>query len=319
MTLAVGPLQAHEVPAFCALFQRVFSVPMSATQRDWKYVQGPRLGSVSLVAREPDGTLRGHVGALVFPGLLQGWPLPMAQVCDVMVDAGARGGMEAGSVYGRLMATLQAELAQAHPGVLAYGFAGIRPYRLGERMGLYRGGQPCRLGLLRDVAAQAGALPPPSPGLRPWQLSARRVAWAHPALGRLWARLGAAGPAPRVARTPAYLHWRYASHPVHRYQAWLLQRWARAQGWVISRALPDGTVCLVDQLLPADITPEQAAAAVAAQGAGLPGAGPGVGSWWIHTAVSARLEPVIGGEVIVDARQPPRPLPRFQPGDTDVF
>jgi hypothetical protein len=320
MTVSIGPLQPQEVPVFCELFQRVFSVGITPAQRDWKYAQGPRLGSLSLVAREGTGALVGHVGALIFPGVCQGRALPMAQVCDIMVDMRARGGLEAGGVYGRLMQALQAQLFRAHPDVLAYGFAGLRPYRLGERMGLYRSGQPCRMGLWQGPAQPA----------MPWRLSARRFEWAHPAWARvsarLWARLGGQGPQPQVARTPQYLGWRYAAHPSHQYQPWLLQRWARAQGWVITRAMPDGSLCLVDQLLPPGVAPQDAAAAVAAgleargmQGGGSAATPPPIGSWWMQTEASARLEPMMGGEVVVNPRSGPRPLPRFQPGDTDVF
>jgi hypothetical protein len=321
---SIGHLQPHEVPALCELFQRVFSVTLTPEARHWKYEQGPRLGSLSLVARDGAGALVGHVGALVFPGVCQGRALPMAQVCDIMVDSRARGGLDAGGVYGRLMQALQAELSHTHPDVLAYGFAGIRPYRLGERMGLYRSGQPCRLGLLEDVVEVSAAKLPGAHSAAgsvawPWRLTARRTSWAHPALGRLWTQLGVPSPTPLVARTPAYLHWRYATHPSCRYQPWLLQRWARPVGWVFTRVLPNGTVCLVDQLLPAGVSPAQAAAAVLAQGAGAPAPNPSVGSWWMHTEASARLEPIIGGEVVVDARQGPGLLPRFQPGDTDVF
>ena len=132
--ISLGFLDPHEVPDFCALFKRVFGTEMPHGLRDWKYVQGPRLGAVSVVARDSAGALVGHAGALIFPGRWQGRALPMAQVCDVMVDAGVRGGLEAGGVYGQLMHTLRQHLRQTHPGVLAYGFAGIRPYRLGARM-----------------------------------------------------------------------------------------------------------------------------------------------------------------------------------------
>ena len=207
---SIGHLQPHEVPALCELFQRVFSVTLTPEARHWKYEQGPRLGSLSLLARDGAGALVGHVGALVFPGVCQGRALPMAQVCDIMVDSRARGGLDAGGVYGRLMQALQAELSHAHPGVLAYGFAGIRPYRLGERMGLYRSGQPCRLGLLEDAVEVSAAKLPGAHSAAgsvawPWRLTARRTSWAHPALGRLWAQLGVPSPTPLVARTPAYL------------------------------------------------------------------------------------------------------------------
>ena len=135
MTVSIGPLQPQEVPAFCTLFQRVFSVSLTPDLRQWKYEQGPRLGSVSLVARDASGALVGHAGALIFPGTYQGRMLPMAQVCDVMVEVEARGGLDAGGTYGRLMQALQHELARRHPGVLAYGFAALCAITTAMRIG----------------------------------------------------------------------------------------------------------------------------------------------------------------------------------------
>jgi hypothetical protein len=314
MTVSIGPLQAQEEPAFCQLFQRVFSAGITPELRDWKYAQGPRLGSVSLVARHESGALVGHVGALVFPGVCQGQAMPMAQVCDVMVEAGARGGLDASGTYGRLMQALQAELAHRHPGVFAYGFAGIRPYKLGARMGLYRAVQECRMGFWE------GPTPPWC-----WGWAAQPVAWGHPAFGQLWARWGDCGEAPRVQRSPAYLHWRYATHPQHRYQPWLLRRWGQAKGWVITREMPQGEHCLVDSLLPQGMGAALASRSVS-QGLAAhrpsqaaPAPPPRLCSWDLSTEASARLEPIMGCEVWVSGWHSDRVRPRFQPGDTDVF
>jgi hypothetical protein len=340
MTVSIGLLQPQEVPAFCALFQRVFSVSLTPALRQWKYEQGPRLGSVSLVARDASGALVGHAGALIFPGTYQGRILPMAQVCDVMVEAEARGGLDAGGTYGRLMQALQHELARRHPGVLAYGFAGIRPYKLGARMGLYRAVQECRMGFLEDLppagGSEAAAVSAAVASVQrvwgttaPWAWAAQRADWDHPAFARLWARWGVRGECPRVQRTPAYLQWRYATHPQHRYQPWLLRRWGRAQGWVVTRDLPDGSRCLVDSLLPAGLSPVQAAqavqrslsapASVPNRAHSYPVPSPRVSSWDIRTDVSARLEPIMACEVLVDRWHSDQVTPQFQPGDTDVF
>lgn len=327
MTFSIGPLQAPEVPAFCDLFRRVFSVTLTPELHHWKYQQGPRLGSLSLVARDSSGALLGHVGALVFPGVCQGHPIPMAQVCDVMVAPDARGGVDPGGVYGRLMAALQAELSTRFPGVFAYGFAGIRPYKLGARMGLYRAVQPCRMGFVEPGGPQAG-------WGAPWELHAQTLAWQSTVWSGLWRRIGMQAAGPVVERSAAYLQWRYAQHPQHRYQAWQLRRWGRAQGWVVTRQLHDGTWCMVDSLLPQSVHARLAAALLAgahrrtpdslAASAGSPAASPrpaavNIGSWDIQTETSAGLEPIMGCEVKVDRWHSDHVSPRFQPGDTDVF
>lgn len=347
MTCLIGPLQPAEVPAFCDLFHRVFSVTLTPEAHHWKYRQGPRLGSLSLVARDSSGVLMGHVGALVFPGVRQGRPLPMAQVCDVMVAPDARGGVDPGGVYGRLMAALQAELSTRFPGVFAYGFAGIRPYKLGARMGLYRVVQPCRLGFFQSrgltgqapiqgrVEASLAGHPSPSAGwFAPWTVRAQPVDWAALSWDALWQRIGKRFPGPVVERSTPYLRWRYAQHPQHRYQAWELRRWGRAQGWVVTRQMPDGNLCMVDSLLPQGMEALQAAALLAsthgrsthvlaasegAASALSPPVAFGVGSWDIQTETSAALEPIMGCEVKVDRWHSDHVTPRFQPGDTDVF
>jgi hypothetical protein len=44
-----------------------------------------------------------------------------------------------------------------------------------------------------------------------------------------------------------------------------------------------------------------------------------VSSWDIRTGVSARLEPIMACEVLVNRWHSDQVTPQFQPGDTDVF
>jgi len=302
-------------------------VTLTPEVHHWKYQQGPRLGSLSLVARDSSGALMGHVGALVFPGVCQGKPTPMAQVCDVMVAPDARGGVQTGGVYGRLMAALQAELTDNFPGVFAYGFAGIRPYKLGARMGLYRAVQPCRMGFVEPSDPHAG-------WVAPWELHAQPLDWKSTSWSGLWRRIGMQAAGPLVERSAAYLQWRYAQHPQHRYLGWQLRRWGRAQGWVVTRQLHDGSWCMVDSLLPSGVDARLAVALLAgahrrapdllAASAGFAAASPrspafNIGSWDIQTETSAGLEPIMGCEVRVERWHSDHVAPRFQPGDTDVF
>jgi hypothetical protein len=94
---------------------------------------------------------------------------------------------------------------------------------------------------------------------------------------------------------------------------------------VVTRDLPDGSRCLVDSLLPAGLSPVQAAQAVQrslsapARTHSHPVPSPRVSSWDIRTDVSARLEPIMACEVLVDRWHSDQGTPQFQPGDTDVF
>ena len=319
MSIEILELPQQEIDAACALFSAVYGHPMDPVQWRWKYLSGPRLGQVNMAARTPDGQWVGHAGAIVFPGAWQGRAMPMAQVCDIMVDRRARGGLSREGVYPRLVAALREALRTRFPGVYAYGFPGERPFRLGERIGFYR-----RLGQCREARIPADA--PAEDGA--WAWSARPVdrgrvrpaGAAMPALhalDRVWSRLGPLQPAPMVARTGAWLAWRYGEHPSNAYRLWMLRRWLGPAGWLVTRRMPDGAQCVVDALLP---RPSDAPAACSALRAALARepAGPAVLSAWLELP-GAVDTPIVGTEFLAEAWHPDLPAPVFQPGDTDVY
>jgi hypothetical protein len=329
MTVDVVDLPADAVGQACELFSNVFGHPVTPGQWQWKYHAGPRLGQVNVAARNADGRWVGHAGASVFPGTFRGLALPMAQVCDIMVERGVRGGLGGQGVYPRLVAGLRERLKARFPGVYAYGFPGTRPFRLGERIGFYRRLAECRVATL-DPAA------PSLPRVRTW--TAVEAVWDGPRLDRLWARLGPAQPAPAVTRTGAWLAWRYRDHPQHAYRLWILRRWFRDAGWLVTRAMPDGTVYLVDAFLPSAADAAAACAAlctalatgaaeagVAAGGGAAPGgtagpaaAGPPLLRTWLALPQPVP-SPIVPTEFIADRWHDDWPAPAFQPGDTDVF
>jgi hypothetical protein len=81
---------------------------------------------------------------------------------------------------------------------------------------------------------------------------------------------------------------------------------------VVTRSLPDGSLCIVDSFLPKVVTARNLIALLALTETS-------IGSWDIETEASARLEPIMGCEVFVDRWHSDHVNPRFQPGDTDVF
>lgn len=308
MPPVISDLAHTEIPAACALFEQVFAAPITPAQWAWKYADGPRLGAVNLVARDDNGQFLGHAGASVFAGVAGTAPLAMAQVCDVMVVPAARSGVQVSSVYSRLMLALQAALSQRFANPYAYGFAGIRPFKLGQRLGYYRELHACRPGYL-----------PTSPAPRtPLLWAVRPAHWQSPArLDAIWARLQASSPLPRVARTAAYLRWRYTSNPNHCYQLWVVRRLGQDRGWFITREMPNGDTCVVDALLPPSVSALHLAAALAQarQKAGW-GSTPLFG-WFLPA--DPTLEPVVGSEVRLTQWHTHLPNPQFHPGDTDVF
>ncbi len=307
MQIDILELPADRTPQACELFSAVFGHAVTPAQWHWKYQQGPRLGSLNLVARDADGRLVGHAGATVFAGSLRGRTLPLAQVCDIMVLPDARGGLGQQGTYPRLIEALRLQLQARFAGVLAYGFPGTRPFRLGERIGFYR-----RFYDIHESTLDRAA---PSGWLQPW--SVVLADWTAAALDRAWSRLGTSQSGPLVARTADYLAWRYRDHPQHGYRLWACRRWWREAGWLVTRTLPDGSECVVDALLPA---PTDAPAALAALQRTLTtpaAAAPTIRTWLPLSQPAAT--PIVATEFRVQDWHADWPAPTFQPGDTDVY
>jgi len=310
MSPAIVELDANDIPEVCELFQKVFGHAISPELWRWKYTQGPRLGSINLVARAATGQLLGHVGASIFPGTVQRAALSMAQVCDVMVRSSARGGLAASDVYPRLIKTLQGTLAARFVSPYAYGFAGVRPYKLGSRLGFYRELQQCRPGYF----VQSGAA---DWGRALWR--AREIEWNFPRLDRIWARYKAQLTRPTVSRTGAYLGWRYLTHPTNSYRLWLLTHLSRDRGLFITRTMPNGEICIIDALIPDFVNPSRLIAALDVALTTSATESPPIFAWFLPPGHNQLVEPVIGSEVRVNHWHTRYPNPRFQPGDTDVY
>ncbi|GAA4413099.1 GNAT family N-acetyltransferase [Quisquiliibacterium transsilvanicum] len=311
MSFEILELPQEEIDAACALFSGVYGHPIEPGQWRWKYLLGPRLGQVNMAARSPDGQWVGHAGAIVFPGSWQGRAMPMAQVCDIMVDRRARGGLSREGVYPRLVAALREALRTRYPGVYAYGFPGERPFRLGERIGFYRRLYQCReASIPLDAPAASGA----------WAWSARPLDWqqAEALLDRAWSRLGPQQPVPMVARTGAWLAWRYRDHPGHAYRLWMLRHWFGRSGWLVTRAMPDGALCVVDALLPRASDAPAACSALRIELTRETAGGGAVLSTWLDVPGAADT-PIVGTEFLAERWHTDLPAPKFQPGDTDVY
>jgi len=336
LSIQILELPQQDIDAACALFAGVYGHPIDPVQWRWKYQLGPRLGQVNMAARTADGQWVGHAGAIVFPGSWQGRAMPMAQVCDIMVERRARGGLSREGVYPRLVAALREALRTRFPGVYAYGFPGERPFRLGERIGFYRRIGQCREARIPADAPLAGdgrVLPAGAIWSAGAVWSARSAdqggalpsgalpsGAAMPALDmldRAWSRLGPLQPAPMVARTGAWLAWRYGEHPSHAYRLWLLRRWFAPAGWLVTRRMPDGAQCVVDALLPRPADAPAACSALRTALAREP-AGPTVLSTWLDLP-GAVDTPIVGTEFLAEAWHTNLPAPVFQPGDTDVY
>lgn len=321
MNLSFELLLPADINQTCELFANVFGHSTHPEHWDWKYHQGPRLGSFNLIARQPDGQIVGHVGASVFAGHTQGRSLAMAQVSDVMVQSSARSAYGQGQgIYPQLMQRLQQAIHAQFPSLYAYGFVGIRPYKLGERMGLYRSRQQCRTGHMTE--------PTPSAHMNNGWCRARPISWPQALDSELFDKTVAQArrqlDRPMLERSRAYMRWRYQQHPVHNYQLWIVRQWWKDTGWIVTRRLPNGQHMLIDQW-PASISnaadPRSLShmAAVLRQLPSQYGHLATLASWSLDTPQARQTEAVIGTEMRIHEWQDHILSPIFTPGDTDVY
>ena len=311
MNPVISELQQADIPQACQLFQEVFGAAISPAQWRWKYQEGPRLGSLNLVARTVHGALVGHFGAVAFPGVVGGRSVAMVQTCDMMVHPLSRGGLEPEGIYSRLMDALRVALRKAYPGAYVYGFAGSRPAKLAQRLGYYRALYKVREG---------GYVGPVEPS-HSWALQlAPDPEWDAERLDKLWGRYGRHSQAPLVTRNGAYLHWRYRDKPNHTYQLWILKQFWRDTGWMVSATDAQGKVVLIDAMLSAAVRPEVALARLwfAINGKRSQPTSP-LTHWLMCDAQTSRATPHVTGEFRVDQWHTEFKTPNFQPGDTDVF
>ena len=222
--------------AIADLFGRVFGQPLSTAQWRWKYLGAGLTGTpLATLAFDSEGRLVGHAGAVPLRGWRQNRPLPFFQICDVMVHPTARGQLGGRNLFTRLARELLGDLATRWPDAFAYGFPGQRPFKLGEYARVYGWVEP------------AAAIRRPAQNRGFPLLYARPLAWEDVRLDGLWNRL-APGFALALIRDHAYLHWRYATHPVHAYDLLGLYAAGCLLGWAVTR-LDHKRLYVVDLLL----------------------------------------------------------------------
>ena len=311
MSIGIQALAHDQVGEICDLFATVYGHPIDLAHWNWKYLEGPRIGSVNLVALTEQGECIGHIGASVFPGIGQKSAYAMAQICDVMVRRDVRGGVGDHSVYPLLVRALQKELLAKFSNVFAYGFPGDRPFRLGERLGFYRFIYRCEMFQISHSVR---------PAAQAMRWSVRPSDWDADCMDRLWRKHSSSDRPLQVSRTGAYMNWRYRGCPGRTYQVWILRSFFRDVGWLVTCAQPDGVIQVVDALIP---SVEAAAGAGAALGRALIDSGMPmpvtVTSWMREFAPDGHQTPIIATEFKVGQWNDHIRAPDFQPGDTDVY
>ncbi|MFN3985310.1 MAG: GNAT family N-acetyltransferase [Rhodocyclaceae bacterium] len=295
------------VEDLCGLFATVFHKAVEPAAWRWKYQDAALSGHVNVVL-EGEGGILGHAGAVILPGVFDGEPVPIAQVCDVMLSPDARGGAGPRGAYATFMNGLIAALQSRIPQGMFYGFPGERPFRLGERLGFYRG-----TGRIHEYVIDAR----PSHA-RLWRLC--RLDWADARIDARW-RDAAGRPGCRLVRDRRYLDWRYARNPHRPYlligvrsglalSGWLVLHRAGEEMWLVDHGLEDAAL---QALLPA------LRGWVHARGARRL-------VWWqgdlsaegVPAGAQARDTGMVGVVMPSSAARFAACQPAWQPGDTDV-
>lgn len=290
----------------CNLFGRVFQALVTPESWAWKYHDPDLAGHVNILLKGA-GRVLGHAGVVILPGIHEGVPAPMAQICDVMLAPDARGGAGPKGPYARLIQGLIDNLRTIIPDGLYFGFPGERPFRLGERLGFYR-----RIGPVHEYLR-----PAVDGGPSFWRLSPLR--WEDPRLDHLWMRHGHR-PGCRIVRNRRYLGWRYARNPHHIYQllgVW--HGWSLA-GWLVIHR-QGSELLVVDRL----IDERSLVPVLGALGGWAKDEGAATLVWWRGdyqgpepSDVVKRDTGLIGGVMPASGPRFAHCMPTWQPGDTDV-
>lgn len=310
MIFNITALRHDEATKVRVLFSSVFGHLISVEQWEWKYTLGPRLGSINLVARTPADELIGHIGCILFQGVLKSKPLVFAQVCDVMVNRHARSGLDVSGVYSQLIKALQQALRERGGDVFAYGFPGVRPFKLGERMGFYRRLYSVQSFRFNQIDAKKCGFQTTTLVSADWECARLDTVWKH---------LVSSQNTPMVSRTGAYLLWRYAANPERSYKLWILRRFWKDVGWIITVSMPNHEEVIVDSLLPPQITIDAACSLLWLKLKAVHQPVTAIIHWLGPCSQSAQANGIIATEFQVVFWHTHFPHPRFQPGDTDVF
>lgn len=235
--LVIRDYQPGDEQGILPLFETVFGQSLSLAQWDWKYRRGGAAPVLARIALDSDGRILAHVGAVELAGWLDRRPLPMLQICDIMVHPEARGHLGQRNLYTRLVGSFFEDLGRRYPGAFCYGFPGGRPFKLGQYAGLYD-----QVELAREISWPLEGAPGPV-----WRT--REIAWSDPEPERAWvqarASLGLG-----LVRDRAYYQWRYATNPYRDYQLLQFRHWFRSQGHAVIRTAGEELWIMELQLAP---------------------------------------------------------------------
>lgn len=204
------------------LFREVFGKEMAIEQWKWKYYL-PGEGKIySKVVDDGSGGIIGHAGAIPLRGVFHNRPFQFFQIADVMVHSAARGFLGRKNIFDRMMKTLFEDIKKIFPEVFCYGFPGVRPYLLGERVKVYE----------RIEQAMEGDRILRRSLFNPFKI--QKIDWDDYRLDELWTTFS-----PdyilSLVRDRNYLHWRYITNPFFSYRLFGSFFHQKLNGWAVTR------------------------------------------------------------------------------------
>jgi hypothetical protein len=208
-------------PDLSELYWQVFGQASNDARWRQKYMlPSPAKGGQIIVVNGDLGYVVGHLGFSCWPGRGVRGPGPVVQVMDVMVHPDWRGRMshDGRTVFQMLVQGLPEQIGPIALNCFAYGFAGLRPFRLGNRLKLYRAVHACWACLQRPNLDAVGLK------VTDWNDQAIRAIQATDRPNSTW------GP----DWTPEYIEWRFRSaHSAY-------QLWMDGPNWAVTTQWHDG-------------------------------------------------------------------------------
>lgn len=310
MSYVVSTAGAESVEALCSLFETVFHQSVQPSEWRWKYEDPSTVGHENVILFDDDTAVVGHAGAVIHRGSIAGRLVPVAQICDVMLSPRVRGQAGPAGAYAALMNGLSSRLQERIPEGLYYGFPGLRPFKLGERLGFYRG-----TGRIREWQCPVGAF---ASSRWRWR-RLQPLDWNDPLVDRLW-REHARRHQGIVILDRRYLGWRYARNPFHTYHLFAVSSGWRQVGCVV--VARDGDVLRCVERIVDDVYLSPMLGLLARYGRSI---GVDKVAWWspadaaFPTAASQVKTELEGTVVTFSAPAYASILPSWQPGDVDVY
>ncbi len=207
------------------LFERIFRKETNEKLWQWKYLP-PWTDEVYSWVASMDGQIVGHIGVIPLRGQIRGEETMFFQFGDIMADPKYR----ELDVYQQLNPSeVINEIRRKWPKSIIYGFTG-------EQLSMWYTwftslGKSTHIESADDRLIQVRDEEIPSTDTL--EITVRTWNWDTPELDELWRELQDTVPIGLI-RDQAYLNWRYATHPLHKYSLFGVYENDVPAGWLVT-------------------------------------------------------------------------------------